>query len=375
MSDRAEIAHVKVLLNDRLEELCAWLLPHGRRYGGVWVSNNPVTGDFGHEPHLRVYLTGIVGSWKDYRSGQKGDVLKLIQYVRETDFHGAMEIARDWLGLQRMSVQERRVSNDAARKRMAEAEAAAKRKEDAKRREAEKRFLSAAPYGSGTAAEMHARRFDIETRGIDLDAIRHLDKSTFRYHPALEYWSLAEWRKDPQTGRFYKAKAGPELPAIISAMRSATGQFIDHHCTFLDPVKPDKALLYKGTKKLSPRLMLLPNAGAVMRISHGPEGLPPEQSCQPHPLILGEGRETCLRLAQAVPEARVWACGSINGIRNAPVQFPFVSAIFVAGENDWEKPQALAQLDAALEALEASGKPVELMRPHDGSDFNDLGKE
>lgn len=370
MNDRAEILEVKQLLAARVEDVCRWLLPDGRRVGRTWKANNPRLDKPGQTPELNVYLSGIIGSWKDYRSGDKGDLLSLIQYVHGADFAGAMRLAKDYLGLSTMSAEDRRSFQRQARVEAERNDAAARAREEKKRREAEKLFLSGAPYGAGSPAEIHARRFDIETRGIDLDGIEHLDRTTFRYLPDVEYWPLAEWRE------YRKVKEGPRFPAIVSAMRGPLGQFVDHHVTFLDPVTPDKAKLplLKNGKPRSARLMKCPNKGAVMRISHGPEGKPPEHSTEPHPLILGEGRETCLHLARGIPQARVWACGSINGIGDAPVNFPFVSCVIIAGENDWNNAHAEAQLRNAITKLEAHGKPLDLMLSHVGSDFADLGK-
>lgn len=375
-NDRAEILEVKQMLVARVEDVCRWLLPDGRRVGRTWKANNPRLDKPGQTPELNVYLSGIIGSWKDYRSGDKGDLLTLIQYVHGTDFAGAMRLAKDYLGLSAMSAEDRRSFQRQARVEAEKNDAAARAKEEKKRREAEKLFLSGAPYGAGSPAEIHARRFDIETRGIDLDGIENLDRTTFRYLPDVEYWPLAEWRQDPATRQYRKMKEGPRFPAIVSAMRGPLGQFVDHHVTFLDPVKPDKARLppLKNGKPRSPRLMKCPNKGAVMRISHGPEGKPPEHSTEPHPLILSEGRETGLHLARGIPQARVWACGSINGIGDAPVNFPFISCVIIAGENDWNNPQAEAQLRNAITKLEAHGKPLDLMLSHVGSDFADLGK-
>lgn len=363
---------VKQALIDRLEDVCRWLLPEGRRVGRSWKCNNPKKDALGQTPEMHVYMSGVVGSWKDYRSGDKGDVIGLVEYIHDTDFAGAMRLARDFLGLGGLSAEERDRFQEKARQRQEVAARDAKRKEARKRAYCERRWLTGSLLGEGTAAEHHARRYWRETRGIDIDAIQNLDRTTFRFWPSVEYWRLAEYRKDPVTGRLIKVKDGPQFPAILCAMRNVMGQFVDHHVTFLDPHKPAKADL---GPKLSPRLMGVPNAGSAMRIAHGPEGVPPEHAQEPHPLILAEGQETALSLALALPECRVWACGSISGIRNAPVNFPFVSAVFVAGENDWEKPQAQKQLDQAMAALEQSGKPVELMFSHVGSDFNDLMKE
>ena len=109
MSDRRrEVEEIKQGLKDRIEDLCRKLLPDGRRQGRLWVSNNPVTGDHKKTPELKVAVTGDKGAWKDWRSGDKGDVLGLVEYLLQTDFKGALQWARDFLGLQRMSIEDRR---------------------------------------------------------------------------------------------------------------------------------------------------------------------------------------------------------------------------------------------------------------------------
>ncbi len=371
MSDRRrEVEEIKQGLKDRIEDLCRKLLPDGRRQGRLWVSNNPVTGDHKKTPELKVAVTGDKGAWKDWRSGDKGDVLGLVEYLLQTDFKGALQWARDFLGLQRMSIEDRRRYSEQVRVRAAEDDERARKRAEWDRRQAEKLFMSGAPLGSGTPAEAHAREY-LHARAIDLDRIQNLDRTTFRFSPSLEYWTAAEWTVDPATGRRIKTRPGPCFPGVLAAMRTPLGAFRAVHCTFLDPVRPTKADL--GPKR-SPRLMRAATAGAAIWISHGPEGVPPREARRPAPLILGEGCETCESLALDIPEARVAAGGSITGIGNVPVNFDFVSVVIVAGENDWDKPQAQRQLEQALAQLEASGKPVELMQPHAGSDFNDLGK-
>ena len=371
MSDRRrEVEDVKQGLKDKIEDLCRRLLPEGRRQGRLWVSNNPVTQDYKKTPELKVAVTGDKGAWKDWRTGAKGDVLRLVEYVLQQDFRGAMQWSRDFLGLERMTVEERRKFADRVRERAAEDDERARKRADWDRRESEKLFLGGAMLGAGTPAEAHARAY-LAARAIDLDRIRHLDRTTFRFSPSLEYWTLAEWTIDQVTGRRIKTRPGPFFPGILAAFRTPLGAHRATHCTFLDPVQPAKASL---PPKKSPRLMRASTDGAAIWISHGPEGVPPWEATRPVPLILAEGCETGERLALDIPEARVAAGGSISGIGNVPVNFDFISVVIVAGENDWDKPQAQRQLDQSLAKLAASGKPLELMKPHAGSDFNDLGK-
>jgi Toprim domain len=110
----------------------------------------------------------------------------------------------------------------------------------------------------------------------------------------------------------------------------------------------------------------------VIEVSCGPSGLPFWLCTTAYPLILCEGIETALSLAIAVPEARVWAAGSLAGMGHAPIGLACISDVTVARDNNHGNPQAQKQLDAALMALEAHDKPLVVMNSHVGDDFNDL---
>lgn len=365
--DRDEI---KELLKTRIEDLCARLLPDGRRQGRLWVSYNPVTGDHDRStPELKVALTMDVGAWKDWRSGDKGDVLKLIAYVKgHQSFRDTMAWARDFLGLSVMPASERARLNADARRLKRERDAAAERKRLFKIGKAEEKFLSGALYGARSAAELHARRY-FAGRRCPLEDVPAIDEATFRFSGASEYWTRAEYRNEG--GRRWKVKDGPLFPAIHSAMRTATGQLMACHVTFLDPARPRKIDLGGDNAKL----IFGEAKGAVIRLSHGPEGRPPETAAAAHPLILCEGIETGLSLAIACPEARVWAAGSLSNMANAPVWLDCVSIVVVARDNNEGNPQAERQLAQALETLAGHGKPLSVMASHVGDDFNDLAQE
>lgn len=84
-------------LTSRAEQLCALLLPGGRREGREWVSGS-TDGEKGRS--MKVVLEGAkAGKWKDFASDEGGDLLKLIELNRNTDAKGAADFARDFLGL------------------------------------------------------------------------------------------------------------------------------------------------------------------------------------------------------------------------------------------------------------------------------------
>jgi len=364
ISDRDEI---KEMLKVRIEDLCRKLLPDGRQDGRFWVSYNPVTGDYDHStPEFKVPLNRDIGAWKDWRSGEKGDVFSLIGYIKGfDDFRDIMRFARDFLGLSQMSAADRRAMEQKMRR---QAEASQQKSEDDRRRQierAEKLFLEGRALGAGSAAEIHARKY-FAARGCALEEIKNLDETTFRFSAATEWWRGAEWRHEGN--RRIKSKDGQKFPAVHSAMRGPLGQVLAVHCTFLDPIRPAKAPVTPA------KLMFGPAKGAVIRLTDGPEGVPPEAAVKATPVIVCEGIETGLSLASGIPEARVWAAGSLSNMGNAPVWMDCVGAVILARDNNEGNAQAEKQLEGVLEQLAKAGKPIEVIASHVGDDFNDLGR-
>jgi hypothetical protein len=369
MIGRGDLKEIREALNLRVVEVCRQLLPDGRREGRLWVSTNPrVAGDERKIPALKVAIDGDAGAWTDWRNGRDGhagDMIGLIAYLHGTDTKGALAWARDFLGLKTMSRDERRALRFAAeaKAKKAEKEAAAQRRRKLERA-ARLFFENTVPCGGISAEEAYAREY-FYRRKVPFERMETLSLETFRFSRATEWWRGAEYKTDG-AGRRIKARPGPSFPAVHSAMRQWNGEISACHVTFLD---------HAGWKKAPvepPKLMFGEAMGAVIEVALGPT-LESFWRCQtPGPLIIGEGIETAGALAVAVPEARVWAAGSLAGIRHAPVHLPCVSEIFVARDNNAGNIQAQKQLDAALEALEEADKPLTVMASHVGDDFNDL---
>ncbi len=323
---RGDLSEIKGLLQERIGDLCAVLLPRGRREGRLWVANNPITGDHDHEPALKVALNRDTGAWRCWRSGDAGDVIGLVAYLQAGNTRAtaeALQWAREWLGLRRMSQGERqelRRRVDAARiKAAAEAERETRDRAAAVLRLWDKATPLAA---GGPAADRVLAWF--EHRRVPLHQVPALDAETFRCVPDLEWWKGAEWKRDGRSGRRVKAKTGPSFPALVSAFRAPTGQVTAVHCTFLDPLGRGKAPVPAA------RLMFGDMLGSVIRISHGPEGLPPERGARGELLALAEGIETTMSMSIAAPEARAWAGGSLAGVAAAPVGMACVSGVVLS---------------------------------------------
>jgi hypothetical protein len=360
----SDLDDVKEMLKMRIEDLCRKLLPDGKRDGRFWLSYNPVTGDYDRStPELKVPLNRDIGAWKDWRSGEKGDVIQLISYIKGLDFKETMRWARDFLGLAQMGAADRRALEQRMRQQRADSD---KRSDDDRKRQilaAERLWYEGQIVGARSAAEAHAWGYFLK-RGCDLRNVKNLDEATFRFSASTEWWKGAEWRH--QGHLRIKTKDGPSFPAVHSAMRGPLGQILSCHVTWLDPILPAKA-------PVSPaKMMFGPSKGAMIRLTHGPEGVPPEMATQATPVVICEGIETGLSLAIAIPEARVWAAGSLSNMGNAPVGMDCVGAIVVARDNNDGNDQAQKQLAGAIGALTAAGKPVQVIASHVGDDFNDL---
>ena len=366
----SDLPEIKAGLQARIVELCARLLPRGTREGPQWVSHNPrVAGDEKKFPALKVGLVKDKGAWRDWRNGDKGDVLALVAFCLGTDIRGAMAWARDYLGLKKMSREDR----EAFRRDIAQREAKEKERAEKLRAfklgQAQTLFQQGTARGEGAAAERHALAY-FAARGCAIEDVADLNRFTFRFSAATEWWKGAKW--ETRDGRRFKKEAGPEFPAVHTGMRQATGVVTCCHVTFLDPLQPAKAPVQP------PKLMFGEAMGAVIEISCGEGGGPfwgPNE--RPLPLILCEGIETGLSLAAAVPEARVWAGGSLAGMGHAPVWLSCVAEVTVARDNNTGNAQAQAALAKSIETLAAHDKTVNVMASHVGDDFNDLmqGKE
>jgi uncharacterized membrane protein len=370
VTQRGDLDLIKGQLQDRIREVCSRLLPDGREESGQWVAFNPIEGDHkaGRLPALKVRLRGgIVGAWKDWRGGDAGDVIKLVSYLLSTDTSGALAWSRDFLGLKGMTREDREAMRRVQHERKVRSEQDDARRRAAKLVGAEKLFTlpTTSAYAEGRPAELHARAY-FRARDVPLTAIPDLARSSFRFSSATEWWKGATWSND--NGRRFKTAAGPMFPAVHSAMRQWNGVLSACHVTFLDPVKPAKAPVEP------PKLMFGEALGAVIEISMGPSGKPFWLTEDPAPLVVAEGVETAMSFAIAAPEARVWACGSLAGVGNAPIGLPCVSWVLFARDNNTGNPQAQKQFETALTKLEESGKTIRVEASHVGDDFNDLAQ-
>ncbi len=338
-----ELADIKALLQTRILALAQHLAPEGTRSGAYWIAKNPTRADR-RAGSFWIKLTGIPGAWRDEATGDKGDVIGLIQYVTGHDFRRSLEWARDWLGLARLdddAIRRARAErqHDAARDAAREA-----RVLEHNRRQAKALWLKAAGI-LNTPAETYLR----EARGVDVRQLRRI--------PGAIRCGLRRHKESGQT-----------LPCLLSMMTSsADDTFAAVHAVFLAPDGRAKA-------DVSPQRKIWPSfKGATIRLARGETGRSVADAAKLgllDTLVLCEGVEDGLAIALACPEYRVWAAGSLGNLAHVTLP-PTCDAVIVAADNDWGKPQAAKQLEAAIVALGRQCPRISVARSAIGKDAND----
>lgn len=101
---RVRAAEISDRLSASAEQVAAMLLAGGKRSGQFWMAGD-VQGGEGES--LKVYLQGDkAGRWKDYATGEGGDLLDLWAETRGQSITEAMADAADWLGIRPDPVRE-----------------------------------------------------------------------------------------------------------------------------------------------------------------------------------------------------------------------------------------------------------------------------
>lgn len=350
---RFSIAKDKVL--DDLEGIIEHLFRASRKHmrSGLWNVANPYRPKSKPE-QMCVWLKGARrGGWKDFVSGETGDAIDLVAYglsgaVTADTRMVAVEWLEDRYGLKAMDPKKReQMAIEGKARRMAAEEKDLQRRETSIGR-ARKFFFSCSDRLAGSPAEIYLRG-----RGVDLASLPHLGRS-IRFRADCEYWM--------DDGR-------PKLPAMVSAMVDVTGRIGACHYTFLRSDGSDKAAVRKA------KLMFPETGGLVIRLTNGAGDLSAEDAAaQGKRGICGivEGIEDGLSAAQAYPDLRMWAAGSLAGFATVP-DHAAISSFIIFKDNDWGKRQAQQQFERAVARLKSFRKPVEVVSmPADwGKDLND----
>ena len=325
-------------LGDRSYSLVPKLLP-----GGIYAQGRRAwrVGSLAGEPGgaLRVYLDGPRrGRWRDYKSGQAGDLLDLVAAVAcHGDTRAAYRWACDWLGVGRIEPAEaerlRHRAEQAREVRRQEAE----REAEGHARAAKGLWLAAAPLQPGDAGWRY-----LADRGINLGMLP-APPAALRLHLGL--WN-------PESQRHW--------PALVAAICGADGRHVNTHRIWLDPQSNGQV---KKAPLAQPKLSM-PGGypGGAVRLWRGKSGRPWNAMPDGETVLAGEGIEDLLTIVSRRPEWRAVAVLSVSSL--APLVLPpAVARLIWIAQNDPPRSPAAKALAAALALHRAAGRRVSVIRP------------
>lgn len=311
-----------------------------------------------------VTLAGpYAGRWRDFATGQQGDMLDLIQLALGCDRVAAIKEAKSFLGIEDarpgtaalIAARRAEMERAAAARRESEAEAAGRR-----RAAAQRLWLGATDQlaGTPTAAYLEARGLGLGGLPYTPHAIRHARSLRYRH-------------TDRQTGEIWEGEA----PAMVTAVTGADGAICAVHRVWLEQGADGR---WRKLSIPAPKKVLGAYWGGTARIWRGlgPRGGRGARLGQVAPgakLVLCEGIEDALAIARLRPDLRVLAAISLGNMAAAALP-PAVAEVVLAADNDTH-PDALRAFDAAVAAHRAAGRVVRVHRSPVGKDFADLAAE
>ena len=280
----------------------------GRELVGLCPFHNERSASFG--------VNDDKGRYHCFGCGASGDVVDFVQATEGLPFLEATK----WLGAEVWPA-----VDPVAREAAVKADSAERL---AKIADAKAIWAAAIPAPS-TPAEFYLR-----SRGITAAAPR-----------SIRYAATWAW-KDYQTG-----ETSPMIPALIGAVQAPGGAVTGIQRIFLEPDGQGKAAMP------APKRSLGHLVGGALRLG------PPARE-----LLICEGPEDALSLAQELPEQSVW-CALGTGLWPQMVLPDVVETVTLCGDNN---DAGRAAVDAASLAFTSAGRTVRTMFPDPAFvDFND----
>lgn len=333
-SDLPSAGDLSARLAGRIDDLCHLFLNAGRRRGHYWC-----VGSVDNQPgkSMWVHLSGRSrGRWQDAGTGELGDALDLVAACRfRGDKRAAYAWALDYLGgASVMASAPKPAAEPAARADGDEVER--------RRRYALRLWLEAQPSLAGTPAGAY-----LAGRGIDLASLGRQPRA-LRYHPGVRH-----------------AGSGRTMPALVAAISDGEGAHIATHRIWLEPAGSG----WGKARVENPKMAIGIFAGGSIRLWRGASGKTLKDAPADQPVVIGEGIETCLSIAVAVPELRVLCAVSLGnmGAVALPAQ---IAQVILAADND-DHPAARRAFQKVVERHMQAGRTVRVARPEAGKDFND----
>jgi len=338
--------------------------PGAYRKGVEYFMLNPGRPDR-HVGSFKINMSGpFAGNWKDFATGDRGDVLDLIRLSLRCDATGAIKEARAFLGLDIEDAATRERRNKAAAAAAKDrAEAAARDAQDADRRSSRAHALWLG--GQSTLRGTPVARY-LAGRAIDLSTLGR-QPGVLRFVPRLRYYDM-----DNETGEILSDFHDTEWPGMVAAITNHRGVTIGCHRTYL-AMDPATGQVHKAPvpqpKKVSGRFKggsinvwagACPRNGKAPPLSKAPPG---------SHVCIAEGIEDALSAVILDPTLRVIAAVSLGNMGQVPLPSTIAGVTLIA-DND-AGTEAREMLSCAIEAHHAKGRTVRLWRSPTHKDLNE----
>lgn len=337
--------------------------------------SNSKTLRFGDNGKIAVRISGSrMGQWYDFSSNKGGDIFGLIQDHRHCDFRGAADYVKSKLGISssdydkgnHLRLVENHRSSDRAAKYLKEQEKAEK---ESKLKLEQVNKLYARSKGVGDKSVAH--RYLSEVRNITCDLSKDIKTAGIAQLIPLTSDKVSE---KAENKRKY-------LPALLAFARDKRGNITGGQQILLDKNTGGKADIDIPKKSFGRIAGSFVDVGAI---NIQQSTISQTVSDQSSPItIIAEGLETALSVKQALANQSlssnsVLGSSQINilcslGISNIRNYHPELEEkIIIAADNDGDKNSTSKTIENAVATLIDKGAFVEIAKPEDLGDFNDI---
>ena len=293
---------------------------------------------YGEHGKLAVRISGEKsGTWYDFSEGKGGDMFSLVQDVRKMPFKDSADYLKSSVGMSSSAIRpslQLVYDNDSA-----DATKAYLKEKAAKIKYANTLYEKSKPLGSGSVASHYLQ----DHRGINSHKLSTDIKST----------------------SIYDKGAGKSFPAIVAFARDREGNVRGGQRLLLDRKTGTKANVDIARKSFGSI------SGSFVGVYNNEEA---------DITIIAEGLETALSVSQSLREhsniknitygTKTLCSLGISNIKNySPSK---AEKIIIAADNDGENTITTKTIENAKTELQAKGAIVEIVRPEEKGDFNDV---
>ncbi|SPR03749.1 toprim domain-containing protein [Orientia tsutsugamushi] len=275
------------------------------------------------------------GKWYDFSTGQKGDLLSLVQRERVCSFFEAKEYLKTILGMPNVRQQYQRPPKTDDSQQYTQQSESVKIEKVQNLYERSSR-IHGYEIDTSPSAEVEIVKKYLENRGITFD------KSTAS--------------SDLKASILFDTQTRENYPAFTAFARNSKGEITGVQAVYLNSAG-DKANISINRRSFGKI------RGSFITIAK-------RNANDPNITIIAEGAETALSLQQSGIKGNIIASAGISNLRNYS---PFPGEkIIIAADNDSKNPITNNTVIKAAKTLEMKGAITCIVKPPENGDFNNL---